>query len=184
VEPPSPGDAAALPASGRAAAKRLLMAQVHSGRLEGLRLEEPLCGFSPVIGRRGGSILSIPRSEQWMVQPYIQPMRPQPLLPGRTPRLQTRLPRQRHRRVPGPMLPSEQASTIPPLQQQAFSCVFPRSAPMQRLRPNCGCSKEALGFRRRQSRNPAKRMNYFFWCTDLLRIPRAPLGPIVTSCAA
>ncbi len=57
---------------------------------------------------------------------------------------------------PRSMLPSEQASTILPLQQQAFSCVFPESAPMQRLRPNCGCSKEALGFRRRQSRNPAK----------------------------
>jgi len=70
----SPGQAAALPASERAAAKRLLMAPVgrlkslltaraHFGRFEGLRLEEPLRGFSPVIGCRGGWILAITRNE-------------------------------------------------------------------------------------------------------------------------
>jgi hypothetical protein len=46
----SPGQAAALPKSERAAAKRLLMAPVHFGRLEdslleGLLFEESLRGF-------------------------------------------------------------------------------------------------------------------------------------------
>lgn len=123
----APGQAPARPVPGRAA-KGLPRAQVHSGRLEGLRLEEPLRGFSPVIGCRAGSILSIPRNGQWTGQPYIQPMRLQPPLPGRTPRLPTRRPKQRHRRVPGPMLPPEQASRIPVLQQSAVSSVFPGTA--------------------------------------------------------
>jgi hypothetical protein len=113
--PPAPGQAA-LPASERAAAKGLPRASVHFRRPEGLRLEVPLRGFSLAIGCRVGRILSIPRNEQWMVQPYIQPMRPQPPLPGRTPRRPIRLPRQRHRHVPGPMLPGR-ASKISPLQQ-------------------------------------------------------------------
>ncbi len=64
-----------------------------------------------------------------------------------------------------------------------FMCVPPK-------RPDAAATIELRLFeggpwiQTRQSRNPAKRMNYFFWCTDLLRIPRAPLGPIVTSCAA
>ena len=113
--PPAPGQAA-LPASERAAAMGLPRAPVHFRRPEGLRLEVPLRGFSLAIGCRAGWILSIPRNEQWMVQPYIQPMRPQPPLPGRTPRRPIRLPRQRHRHVPGPMLPGR-ASKISPLQQ-------------------------------------------------------------------
>jgi hypothetical protein len=114
--PSAPGQAAALRVAERAA-KGLPRAQVHSGRLEGLRLEEPLCGFSPVIGCRAGSILSIPRNGQWRGPPYIQPMRPQPPRSGRTPPLPTRLPKQRHRRVPGPMRRPEQASRIPVPQQ-------------------------------------------------------------------
>ena len=125
----SPGQAAALPASEPAAAKGLLKAPVHFGRLkslltarahfgrfEGLRLEEPLRGFSSVIGCRAGWILSIPRNEQWMVQPYIQPTRPQPPLPGRTPTPPISLPGQHPRRVLEPLLPSERASMIPPPQ--------------------------------------------------------------------
>jgi hypothetical protein len=116
VGPFAPGQAAARLLAERAA-KGLPRAQVRFGRLEGLRLEEPLCGFSPVIGCRAGSILSIPRNGQWRVPPYIQPMRPQPPRSGRTPRLPTRLPKQRHRRVPRRMLQLEQASKIPVLQQ-------------------------------------------------------------------
>ena len=103
---------AAITAPERTAAKSLLTAPVHFGRLEGLRFEAPLLGFLPA-SCRAGWILSIPRNEQWMVRPYIRPTPPQPPRPGRTPLLPITLPGQHHRRVPGPPLPSERTSEMP-----------------------------------------------------------------------
>ena len=144
----APGQEAVLAASKRAAAKRWLTALAHSGQVEHSLLEvslpaEPLFGFSPVPGRRAGRILSFPRNERSMVPPYIQSMRPRPRPPGQTPLLPISLPAQHPHRVPGPLLPSEQAPETPPPQSQSFSCVLSGRFPIRRLRPNCGCSKEA-----------------------------------------
>src|SRR5205809_7737646 len=77
-EPAGPRQAAALRVAERAAAKRLLTAPVHFGQAEDSLLEEPSRASSLVPGCRAGLILSIPRNERLMVQPYIQSMRPLP----------------------------------------------------------------------------------------------------------
>jgi hypothetical protein len=124
---------------GPAEAKRWLTAQLHFGRFEGLLLEgspfqeslfeESLRESSPSRPCHARWIPSIPRNEQWMVRPYIRPRRPQPHRSVRTPPLPITPPAQHPHRAPEPMLPSERTREILPPQQQAFSSVFPGSAP-------------------------------------------------------
>jgi hypothetical protein len=114
---PAPGRPAALPVSGPMAAKSLPTARARFGRLEDSLPEGSLRGFLSGIACRAGWILSIPRNEQLMVQPYSQPTRPRPRLSVRTLLLPITLPGQHRRRVPEPVLPSEQTPEIPPPQQ-------------------------------------------------------------------